>query len=132
MTRVLGLALVALTAATTVSACSDDADFCSLATDQQVADTLTEFNPDDIPGTLITLRDARDQEATLRDAAPDAIRADIDLLVSYLDDLIDGLEDVDPNSEDRPQIFDELRPRNESINAASARIETYVIANCTE
>lgn len=128
--RALVVALTALSL-TGVSACSDEASFCDLATDPAtVGDTLSGLNPDDVPGTLAAVREARDVEATLRSRAPGSIRADIDLLVAYLDDLIDGLEAADPTSDERPAIYDQLRPRSEAVSAASARIESYVVANC--
>lgn len=120
-----------------VAACSDDgADpeaFCARSLDaSRFAETFSEgFDPADVDGALAAFREARGEEQALRDLAPEAIRSDIDVLIDYLDQLIEGLEAEDPDSNERPAVYDELRSRRDEVAAASGRIDQYVTANCT-
>ena len=127
----VGLALVfgALTA------CGGDSDgqsaFCDAASDTESFEAIfADFDPADTESAIAAFRKARDTEIELRRDAPDAIRADIDLLVQFLDDLVEGLEAVDTTATERPAIYDEISTDFDQIEAASGRIETYVKANC--
>lgn len=130
-------AAAAVVLAATLTACSDDgADpeaFCarSLDTSHFAGIFDDEFDPENVTEALAAFGEARDEEQALRDLAPEAVRSDIDVLIDYLDQLIEGLEAVDPDSAERPAVYDELRGRQDEINAASARIDQYVSANCT-
>lgn len=126
----VGLALVA-----PLAACSDDSDdqsaFCDAASDTESFEAIfADFDPTDTDSAIAAFRKARDTEIELRRDAPDAIRADIDLLVQFLDDLVEGLEAVDTTATERPAIYDEISTEFDQIEAASGRIETYVKANC--
>lgn len=133
----LRAALVAGLATVSLVACSDDggdaASFCERSAQaSEFADTFGDgFDPTDTTGALEAFIEAREEEQALRNSAPEAIRADFDVLIDYLDQLIAGLESVDPDSTERPPIYDELRGRNDEISAASGRIEQYVRTNCT-
>ena len=81
-------------------------------------------------GDLAAFCAALDTEEALRADAPDAVRADIDVLVRFFEDLVDGLEQVEPGSDERPAIYDEIRTRFDQVEAASTRIRTYVETNC--
>lgn len=127
---------VAACVAVLLLACSDDEGgreaFCRAASDTASFEAIFEdFDPDDVPGAIEAFRQARDAEIELRRDAPEEIRSDIDLLVQFLDDLVEGLEEVDPEAEGRPPVYDEMRTRFDQVEAASKRIEDYVTANCT-
>lgn len=127
----VGLALVVAP----LAACGDDADdqsaFCDAASDTESFEAIfADFDPTDTDSAIAAFRKARDTEIELRRDAPDAIRADIDLLVQFLDDLVEGLEAVDTTATERPAIYDEISTEFDQIEAASGRIETYVKANC--
>jgi hypothetical protein len=116
-------------------ACGDDEDpqasFCDAASDTESFEAIfADFDPADVPSAIEAFSEARDREIELRRDAPDAVRADIDLLVQFLDDLVEGLEDIDPESTSRPAVYDEISTQFDQVEAASARIETYVTANC--
>lgn len=127
----IGIALVAAP----LAGCSGDADdqsaFCRAASDTASFEAIfADFDPTDTESAIAAFRAARDTEIDLRRDAPDAIRADIDLLVQFLDDLVEGLEAVDTTATERPAIYDEISQEVDQIEAASGRIETYVKANC--
>lgn len=127
----IGLALVV----SPLAACGDDSDdqsaFCDAASDTESFEAIfADFDPTDTESAIAAFRKARDTEIELRRDAPDAIRADIDLLVQFLDDLVEGLESVDTTANERPAIYDEISTDFDQIEAASGRIETYVKANC--
>ena len=128
---VIGLALVTAH----LAGCGDDSDdqsaFCDAASDTESFEAIfADFEPTDTESAIAAFRKARDTEIELRRDAPDAIRADIDLLVQFLDDLVEGLEAVDTTATERPAIYDEISTEFDQIEAASGRIETYVKANC--
>lgn len=115
--------------------CGGDDDpqtaFCDAASDTESFEAIFEdFDPADVPSAVEAFRTARDTEIALRRDAPEAVRADIDLLVQFLDDLVDGLEAIDPETTTRPAIYDEISTDFDRVEAASERIETYVTANC--
>ncbi|WP_436792794.1 hypothetical protein [Actinospongicola halichondriae] len=118
-----------------MAACGGDDDpqmaFCDAASDTDSFEAIfADFDPADTDAALEAFRTARDTEIDLRRDAPEAVRADIDLLVQFLDDLVEGLEDLDTSSTGRPAIYDEISTEFDQIEAASGRIETYVKANC--
>ena len=126
----VSLALAALT-----TACSDDdgdlAAFCAAATDtSQFRGLFDDLEPRDVEGATATFRAALETEEALRADAPDAVRPDIDVLVRFFEDLVEGLEQVEPGSEERPAVYDEVRSRFDQVEAASTRVSTYVEANC--
>ena len=136
MRAALGKAAAAsLAVALGLAGCSDDdgdlAAFCAAATDTASFDGLfADLEPRDVDEAIITFRAALDTEEALRADAPDAVRADIDVLGRFFEDLVDGLEQVEPGSDERPAIYDEIRTRFDQVEAASTRIRTYVETNC--
>ena len=131
--RLGGAALVVALALTT--ACGDgDGDlesFCAAANETDAHRALfADLEPADVDAALATFREALAAEERLQEDAPDAIRSDIDVLVRFLEDVVEGLESLGPDAEDRPAVYDELRPRFDQVEAASARVATYVAANC--
>lgn len=127
--------LAAIVAGVVLGGCSDDdgdlAAFCAAATDTARFRTLfDDLEPGDVTGSLATFRAAHDAERRLRDDAPEAVRSDIDVLSRFFADLVAGLEAADPASGERPEIYDQLRPRFDQVEAASGRIGRYVDANC--
>lgn len=136
MQRARNLTLAVALGAATLAACSGDDDdpqaaFCDAASDTESFEAIFEdFDPADVPSALEAFRTARDTEIALRRDAPEAVRADIDLLVQFLDDLVDGLEAIEPDTTERPAIYEEISTDFDQIEAASDRIETYVTANC--
>ena len=127
---------IALTA--TLAACNDEPSaegdpeaFCAAADDTEEHQAIFQgFDPNDVTEASATVEVALQTERDLRADAPEAIRADIDVLVRFLEDLLEGLEAEDPTSPDRPSIYDELRSRSDQVEAATSRIENYVAANC--
>ena len=130
----LGGTLLVVAVALTAACGDSDGDleaFCTAANQTDAHQTLfAELEPADVDAALATFREALSAEERLQDDAPDAVRSDIDVLVRFLEDVVDGLESVDPQSEERPAVYDELRPRFDQVEAASARVATYVEANC--
>ena len=132
-TRALLIGLALATAP--LAGCGGDSDgqsaFCDAASDTESFEAIfADFDPTDTESAIAAFRRARDTEIDLRRDAPEALRADIDLLVQFLDDLVEGLEAVDTSADERPAIYDEISTDFDQIEAASGRIETYVKANC--
>lgn len=126
---------VALAVVNGGAACSDDQGdteaFCAAASDRAAFESMfDEFDPSDVGSAITTLRQAQDAQAAITDAAPEAVQADVDILVRFLDDLAAGLESSQLSAGNRPAVFDELRPRFDQVEAASDRIELYVSTNC--
>ena len=110
---------------------SADEAFCDDASDTgRFEEIFADFDPDDVEAALSAYQEALETEIELRRDAPEAIRADIDVLVQFLDTLVEGLEAADPTSPSRPAIYDEIRTEFDKVEAASERIETYVSSNC--
>lgn len=133
--RLGSIAGVVAMSALVLAGCGDDGDsataFCTAATDvESFAAVFESFDPDDHDAALDAFREARSIEIELRRHAPDAVRADLDLLVQFLDDVVEGLEAADPDADERPAIYDKVATRIDQIEAASDRVETYVDANC--
>ncbi len=136
MIRVRATAIALACGLLIVTACGGDDDpqatFCDAASDTASFEAIfADFDPADTDAALEAFRTARETEIDLRRDAPEAVRADIDLLVQFLDDLVEGLQDLDTSSTGRPAIYDEISTDFDQIEAASARIETYVTANCS-
>ncbi len=118
--------------------CSDDDGgggdpqaFCDAAADSATFEAVfADFDPTDVDSAITKIRTARDAEEDLRSVAPEAVQADVDLLVRYLEDLLEGLESPEATADDRPPVYDELRARADQVDAASARIDLYVSTNC--
>lgn len=126
---------VSLAAALLVAGCSeDDGDleaFCAAANDTgRFQDIFDGLDPDDVEGARTTFEAALDTERRLRADAPAAVRSDIDVLVGFFEDLVEGLEDADPARDERPPVYDQIRSRFDQVETASARITTYVESNC--
>lgn len=124
------LAVAALTAA-----CSDNggdvATFCTAATDTaRFEDVFDELDPTDIDAAIATFEQARNAQIELRTDAPGEVRQDIDVQVNFLDELIEGLQAADPASDERPDVYADLRPRFDEVEAAGNRLERWVDANC--
>ena len=133
--RLLGVGLCAVLAVTACngddSAEGDPEAFCAAAADAEEYETLFDgLDPNDVDQSTATFEAALEIERRLRDDAPGAIRADVDILVRFIEDLLAGLEAEDPTSPERPAIYEEMRPRFDQVGAASARIERYVATNC--
>ena len=122
-----------LAAATVLGCGDDDGDleaFCAEATETERFEAVfADLEPNDVESATARFREALVAEEQLRDDAPDAIRGDIDVLVEFLEDAVEGLE-AEGDSGGRPAVYDELRPHFDQVEAASARIATYVKANC--
>jgi hypothetical protein len=128
------VAVVVVLAALT-TACRDDgadtAAFCAAAADsQRFGATFDGLDPTDVDAALVAYESARRTEMELRAVAPDAVRADVDVLVGFFEDLIAGLRTADPASVRRPSVYADLRPRYDQVEAASERITLYVETNC--
>lgn len=126
--------VLAVAAGMLAAACSDEPGdveaFCAAATDTDRFEAVfDDLDPNDVDDAVTTFTAARDAQRELRTDAPGEVRADIDVSISFLDDLIDGLEGADPAS-DRPAIYAELRPRFDEVEAAGDRIERWIDANC--
>ncbi len=127
---------VALIAGLVSAGCSDDDDggnleaFCGVvATTDPLPDGFVDLDPTDVPAAIAAFSEARDAERILAANAPIEIRPDVDVLVTYLDDLVVGLETADPTAE-RPAVYDDLADRTTEVSAASERIAAFVAASC--
>ena len=134
----------ALALCVALSACrgendGDPAAFCAAAADQSAFDAVfAELDPTDVPKATEAFDAALAEERRLRDDAPAAVRSDIDVLIQFLEDLVDGLATEATTTtgagiggaEARPPIYDELRPRFDQVEAATDRIALYVSTNC--
>jgi hypothetical protein len=130
-------ALLALVALAPVAACSDDesgdlAAFCAAVGDRaRFDDVFDDLDPTDPETARATFAEAREQQEALRDLAPQAARPDIDVLLTFVDDLIDGLEPGSRVDEQgRPSVYQSLRPRFDEVEAAGNRLRVYVETNC--
>ena len=113
------------------SASGDPGSFCRAATDTTRFSTIFDnLDPTNVDAALASFEAARDTERDLRADAPAAVRPDVDVLIDFFDDLIQGLDTADRTNVERPTIYDELRPRFDQVEAASNRIELYVKTNC--
>lgn len=134
--RLTGTFLAIVGAGAMLVACSDDgggddlAAFCATSADTgALAQRFATLDPRDVPTALATFTDALDAERRLADLAPEAIAADVEVLVEFLEDLVAGLDATDPEAP-TPAIYEDLAPRSEAVTAASGRIEGFVEANC--
>jgi len=127
-----GLALLVGAAACGDGEPGDLAAFCEAVGDQQrFEDVFDELDPTDVDAARATFEQARDEQRALRDLAPAAARGDIDVVVAFVDDLIEGLSprgEVDDQG--RPSVYQSLRPRFEEVEAAGDRLRVYVETNC--
>ena len=127
-------ALAAVLAVATMVGCSDDSGdleaFCAEVTDTERFEAVFEgLEPADVESASARFQEALTAEEQLREDAPEAVRPDIDVLVRFLEDVVEGLE-AEGETGRRPAVYDELRPRFDQVEAASARVATYVEANC--
>lgn len=119
-----------------LSACGGDdggdvAAFCAAATDgDRFQAVFDDLDPTDVEGAILTFEDARRALVDLRTNAPSEVRQDIDLQVSFLDELTEGLQAADPTSDERPEVYRDLRPRFDEVEAAGVRLTRWVDANC--
>lgn len=70
-------------------------ELCAALGDGSLSSTFQGFDPTDVPAALDQLRTARVQLGELRDAAPSEVRDDLSTEIDYVQDLIEGLEEVD-------------------------------------
>ena len=132
----MALALVLGGALGTGCGGDDDGDlatFCARAEAAGVEDRFTGLDPTDVDAALPAFRAALDAERELADVAPPAARRDVEVLVDYLDDLVAGLEDAadqGAGGDVRPDVYDDLAPRADQVEAAGDRLELFVAASC--
>jgi hypothetical protein len=117
--------------------CSDDdpgdlAAFCAAVADQDRFEAVfDELDPADVDGARTAFERARAEQAELRDLAPEAARGDVEVVISFVDDLIEGLEPRSSVDElGRPRVYQSLRPRFDEVEAAGDRLGVYVESNC--
>ena len=118
--------------------CGDDdeggnlAAFCEAAQDTQRFETVfDDLDPTNVEAAEATFRTARDAQAALRDLAPEAARADIEVVIVFVDDLIAGLQPGGAvDDQGRPNVYQSLRPRFDEVEAAGDRLRVYVESNC--
>ncbi|MCO8128939.1 hypothetical protein NHL50_17145 [Acidimicrobiia bacterium EGI L10123] len=138
MARRLPATLLVAALAVVGGACNDDdgggnlAAFCEAAADTQRFEAVfDDLDPNNVEAARETFRTARDAQEGLRDLAPEAARADVDVVIAFVDDLIAGLQpgrDVDEHG--RPSVYQALRPRFDEVEAAGDRLRVYVESNC--
>jgi hypothetical protein len=105
--------------------------FCELADDRQrFDDVFADLDPADVDEALEAFHRAREVEDELQAAAPEAVQADVGVMIRFLDDLIAGLQSPEATAGGRPRVYEQLRPRFDQVEAASERIELYVSTNC--
>jgi hypothetical protein len=120
----LGLGLVACGG-------DDEADaFCDRATEVEEAGTaLQGLNPQDVEGAKSALADANAKVQEAAAAAPDEIRADVDRVASFIDDLSNQLQDVQ-QPQDFLQIAEDLQANVQELQEASDNVDAYIQDNC--
>jgi len=119
-------------------ACGDDGDdgdlaaFCDAVAEQERFEAvLDDLDPTDVAAARAAFEQARTEQRALRALAPDAARSDIDVVVSFVDDLLAGLEPGGGIDEQgRPSVYQSLRPRFDEVEAAGDRLRVYVESNC--
>jgi hypothetical protein len=107
----------------------DTAEFCAfLESDVDALEAEFGGSFDDDMGAF------RDAMTALRDSAPDEISDDMDVLFDVTITLVeafDGIEEDDPAALGRMmEVVAELEPRSAEIEAASANVQDWAIANC--
>jgi hypothetical protein len=110
----------------------DLAAFCDAARDQaRFEDVFDDLDPTDTDAARATFARAREEHAALRDLAPPAARGDVEVLLAFVDDLIDGLgPDARMDEQGRPSIYQALRPRFDEVESAGNRLRVYVESSC--
>lgn len=131
---------VAVTLAGLLAAgCGDDGGgsgdlvaFCEAAVDHERFETMfDDLDPADVDGARAAFVEAREAQAQLRAVAPEAARGDIDVVIAFVDDLIEGLElAASTDEQSRPSVYQSLRPRFDEVEAAGDRLDLYVDTNC--
>lgn len=118
-------------------ACSDDepgdlAAFCDAVADQErFEEVFDDLDPTDVRGARAAFEQARAEQRALRELAPEAARSDIDVVASFVDDLLAGLErGAGVDDLGRPSVYQSLRPRFDEVEAAGDRLRVYVESNC--
>jgi hypothetical protein len=130
-------ACAGLVAVLGLAGCSDDepgdlAAFCDAVGDQDRFEAVfDELDPTDVAAARATFEQARAEQQALRDLAPSAARGDIDVVLAFVDDLIEGLEPAsEVDDQGRPSVYQSLRPRFEEVEAAGDRLRVYVESSC--
>lgn len=121
---------------TLLAACGGDEgsteELCAaLRANPAVASTFTGFDPSDPRHALEQLRSARVALGELRDAAPGAVRDELDVEIDYVQALIDGLEQVDDG--DATAAVEAVRQVTEAhpkVSDASASLAAYSSEHC--
>jgi len=130
-------ACATLLVAVGLAGCSEDepgdlAAFCAAVEDQDRFEAVfDDLDPTDVAAARATFEEARVEQRELRDLAPAAAREDIDVVLAFVDDLIEGLSprgEVDDQG--RPSVYQSLRPRFEEVEAAGDRLRAYVESSC--
>jgi len=117
--------------------CGDDGSgdleaFCAAAADRERFEAVfDDLDPTDVDAARATFEQARAEQEALRDLAPDAAREDVEVVLAFVEDLIDGLEPGGGRDErGRPSVYQSLRPRFDEVEAAGERLQTYVETSC--
>lgn len=135
--RALAPRVALLCALSLLAACSKGAEgsaekLCaSVRANPSVSTLFAGFDPSDAPNAVEQLRTARVTLGELRRAAPDEVRDEIDVEISYVQDLIDGLSaDKDLDATRAAEIVRAVTAEHPDVSKASAALETFSQKSC--
>ncbi|HEX4903438.1 MAG TPA: hypothetical protein VFV42_11550 [Acidimicrobiales bacterium] len=102
-----------------------------MSDESRFAAVFDDLDPVDVDAARTTFQQARTEQRALRDLAPSAARSDIDVLLDFVDDVLEGLEPGGPiDDQGRPRVYQSLQPRFDEVEAAGDRLRVYVESNC--
>lgn len=125
-----------LAVATLVGACGggDGTDleaFCARAADTGAFEAaFADLDPTQIDETVETFTAAREAQRELRGDAPARVRRDLDVLIGFVDDLVERLEAVDRERGDARAVYEDLASRFDAVESASDRLALFVRVEC--
>lgn len=125
-----------LAVATLVGACGggDGTDleaFCARAADTGAFEAaFADLDPTQIDETVETFTAAREAQRELRGDAPAQVRRDLDVLIGFVDDLVERLEAVDRERGDARAVYEDLASRFDAVESASDRLALFVRVEC--
>jgi hypothetical protein len=132
--RAAALCAVALVASG--AACSDDEgsaeELCAaVRRDPTMLSVFDGFDPSDASDALDRLRTARVSLGELRDAAPDEVRDDLDVEISYIQGLIDGLSSLEStDATDAVEVVRQVTEDHPDVQDASATLVAFSAEHC--
>lgn len=105
--------------------------FCNLARDGDLVDDVaSRIDPVDVERTRAAFDDMASHQRELLEVAPEELRADLERVVAFTEEVVAGLSAVSPLDRGRPAVFDRLQPEYPAVAEASTRLAAWVDAEC--